>query len=113
MFKISESTMGTFSALAYLIDWGWLRLGPPYIYINIDPVIFRLGVFALHWYGLMYAVAIIMGLQIVRGYTTRKGITQNMIYRIVWWCIFAGLIGGRLYFVVQQPNFVSYYLAQP
>ena len=43
----------------------------------------------------------------------RKGITQAMIYRVVWWCIIAGLIGGRLYFVVQQPNFVSYYLAQP
>src|SRR6266849_2042990 len=29
------------------------------------------------------------------------------------WYVVAGLIGGRLYFVVQQPNLVSYYLAQP
>jgi len=36
-----------------------------------------------------------------------------MVYRVLWWCILAGLIGGRLYFVVQQPNLVSYYLAQP
>src|SRR5438270_337964 len=105
--------MSTIPILAYLIDWGWLRIGPPYIYININPVIFQIGPIQLHWYGLMYALAIIIGLQVIRGYTTRKGITQNMVYRVLWWCILAGLIGGRLYFVVQQPNLVSYYLAQP
>src|SRR5437764_14791071 len=61
----------------------------------------------------MYAVAIIMALWIVRGYVTSKCITQDMVYRILWWCIIAGLIGGRLYFVVQQPDFVSHYLEQP
>jgi phosphatidylglycerol---prolipoprotein diacylglyceryl transferase len=105
--------MVTFPTLAYLLDWGWLRIGPPYVYINIDPVIFRIGPVALRWYGLMYAVAIIVALRIIKGYTTRKGITQATVYRLVWWCILAGLLGGRLYFVVQQPNFVSYYLTHP
>ena len=106
--------MGAIPTLTtYLIDWGWLRIGLPYIYINIDPVIFSIGPFALRWYGLMYVVAIILGLLIVRGYATRKGITSAMIYRIIWWCIPAGLLGGRLYFVIQQPDLVSYYLAQP
>lgn len=91
----------------------WLHIGPPYIYVNIDPVIVTIGPFALRWYGLMYAIAILMGLWAIRGYVARKGITQNMVYRIVWWCVVAGLIGGRLYFVVQQDNFVSYYLAHP
>ncbi len=106
--------MGFILALSsYVIDWGWLRIGPPYIYINIDPAIVRIGPFVLSWYGLMYAVAIILGLRIVRGYTTRKGITQAAVYRILWWCILAGIIGGRLYFVIQQPDLFSYYLAQP
>ena len=105
--------MSTIPILAYLIDWGWLRISPPYIYINIDPIIFHIGPISLHWYGLMYALAIIIGLQVIRGYTTRKGITQAMVYRITWWCVILGLIGGRLYFVVQQPDFVSHYLAQP
>ncbi len=106
--------MGAIPTLTtYLIDWGWLRIGPPYIYINIDPVIFSIGPFALRWYGLMYVVAIILGLLIVRGYATRKGITSAMIYRIIWWCIPAGLLGGRLYFVIQQPDLVSHYLVQP
>jgi len=105
--------MGTLPTLAYLIDWGWLRFGPPYISINIDPVIVHLGPLALRWYGLMYVVGIVMGLLAIGGYTARKGIHPDVVYRILWWCLAAGLIGGRLYFVIQQPNFVSYYLAQP
>jgi phosphatidylglycerol---prolipoprotein diacylglyceryl transferase len=105
--------MGIIPTLAYAIDWGWLRIGPPYIYINIDPVIVHIGPLALRWYGLMYVVAIIMGLLVIRGYTARKGMSQDIVYRVLWWCIVAGLIGGRLYFVIQQPNFVSYYLANP
>lgn len=105
--------MGMIPFLAYLIDWGWLRIGPPYIYINIDPVFIHIGPLALRWYGLMYAVAILVGIQVAMGYANRKGITTGMVYRIVWWCILAGLIGGRLYFVVQQPNFFSYYLPHP
>ncbi len=105
--------MGSISLFATVIDWGWLRIGPPYIYINIDPVIVQLGPFALHWYGLMYVVAILMGLFVAQRNAVRKGISRAIIDRALWWCIAAGLIGGRLYFVVQQPNFVSYYLVQP
>ncbi len=100
-------------SLADVINWGWLRIGPPYIYVNIDPIIAHLGPLALRWYGLMYVVGIIIALWVIRGYTRRKGINQEMVYRILWWCIAAGLIGGRLYFVIQQPNLVSYYLANP
>ena len=84
-----------------------------YIYINIDPVLLRIGPLALRWYGLMYVVGIVVGLWVMRGYATRKGITQDIVYRVLFWCIAAGLIGGRLYFVIQQPNLVSYYLANP
>jgi phosphatidylglycerol:prolipoprotein diacylglycerol transferase len=105
--------MDIIPTLAYVIDLGWFRIGPPYVYLNIDPVIVHLGPLALRWYGLMYVVAIIVGLRIVIGYAARKGINQDLVYRVLWWCIAAGLIGGRLYFVIQQPNFVSYYLANP
>jgi phosphatidylglycerol---prolipoprotein diacylglyceryl transferase len=105
--------MGRIPTLAFLNYGGWLHIGPPYIYINIDPVFLRLGPLHMTWYGLMYVVAIIVGLWVIRGYTARMGISNDVKYRVLWWCIVAGLIGGRLYFVIQQPNFVSYYLANP
>lgn len=98
--------------LAALINWGWLSIDP-YIHINIDPVIVNIGPLALRWYGLMYVVGIVMGLWFIRKYTERKGITQEQVYRVLWWCVVAGLVGGRLYFVVQQPDLVSHYLLQP
>ncbi|HVB60662.1 MAG TPA: prolipoprotein diacylglyceryl transferase [Ktedonobacteraceae bacterium] len=105
--------MGMIPVLAYLINWGWLKIGPPYIYININPIIGQVGPIALRWYGLMYAVAIIVGLWAIGGYVERKGITEARVFRIVWWCIIAGLIGGRLYFVIQQPNLYQDYILQP
>jgi phosphatidylglycerol---prolipoprotein diacylglyceryl transferase len=98
--------------LAFMINWGWLQIGP-YIHINIDPVLLRLGPLALHWYGLMYVVAIVMGLWLIRGYTARQGITEEQVYRMLWWCVVAGLLGGRLYFVIQQPDLVSDYQLKP
>ena len=105
--------MGILPLLAYLIDWGWLRIGPPYIYINIDPVLLHLGSLKLSWYGLMYVVGIVIALRVILGYTTRKGMNQDKVYRILWWCGAAGLIGGRLYFVIQQPDLVKDYQLKP
>ena len=105
--------MSVFPLFAFLVDWGWLRIGPPYVYINIDPILAQLGPLQLHWYGLMYVVGILMGLWAIRGYSARKGIDQNLVYRLLWWCVAAGLIGGRLYFVIQQPDLWSHYILQP
>lgn len=73
------------------------------IVININPVIFSVGPLAVHWYGLMYAVGIVVGLLIAWPYARYKGITWQQIEKIVLWAVPAGLIGGRLYFVLQQP----------
>ena len=99
-------------SLASLVNWGWLQIGP-YVHLNINPILLQLGPLALRWYGLMYVVGIVMGLWGIRGYTARKGISQDQIYRVLWWCLVAGLVGGRLYFVIQQPDLVSGYLQQP
>jgi len=32
---------------------------------------------------------------------------------MLWWCLVAGLVGGRLYFVIQQPDMVQDYLLKP
>ncbi len=100
-------------AVADLINWGWLRIGPPYIYIDINPVIFQMGPLAVRWYGLMYVVGILVGLQVTARYTTRKGISEEALYRTLWWSIVAGLLGGRLYFVIQQHDLVQNYLQKP
>lgn len=75
-------------SLAYLVDWGWLRIGPPYISLNINPVLIQLGPLALRWYGLMYVAGIFIGLLTIQRYTERKGINQDQIPG--WSCVFPG-----------------------
>jgi phosphatidylglycerol---prolipoprotein diacylglyceryl transferase len=96
----SSLSLGGFPALGYIV-------------INIDPVLLRLGPLAIHWYGLMYVVAILMGLWAVRRWSFQMGIHEDQIWSIFLWTAVAGLIGGRLYYVVQQPDLWQHFILQP
>lgn len=81
------------------------------IAININPVAFHIGPLAVRWYGLMYVVGIAAGLLVAWPYAMSKGLSQAQLKKVVYWAIPAGLIGARLYYVVQQP--LAPYLSQP
>ena len=72
------------------------------ITIDIDPVL-HLGGLAIHWYGVMYAVAFATAYQFgAMPYMRARGIPREMSERIVMWVIVFGLLGARLYYVVQN-----------
>jgi phosphatidylglycerol:prolipoprotein diacylglycerol transferase len=73
-----------------------------YITINIDPVLIKLGPFSLRWYGLMYVLGIAVGLAIVLPYARRRGVSSDQVWNIFWGVAIAALIGGRLYYVLQN-----------
>lgn len=79
--------------------------------IDISPVLFHVGPFAIHWYGLMYIVGIMVGLRVTLPYLERFGISQEQSYRIFWPTLVACLIGGRLYYVVQSD--LGWFLRHP
>jgi phosphatidylglycerol:prolipoprotein diacylglycerol transferase len=81
------------------------------ITVNIDPVAFSIGPFSVRWYGLMYVVGITVGLLFAWPYARSKGFTQSQLEKVVLWTIPAGLVGARLYYVIQQP--LGPYLAEP
>jgi phosphatidylglycerol:prolipoprotein diacylglycerol transferase len=81
------------------------------ITINIDPTAFQIGPFAVHWYGLMYVIGITVGLIGIWPYGKFKGLTEEQMWTAAWVAIPAGLIGARLYYVVQQP--LGPYLSEP
>ena len=81
------------------------------ITINMDPVIFSMGSISVRWYGLMYVVGITIGLLVAWPYAKWKGFTQNQLEKVVLWAVPAGLVGARLYYIVQQP--LGPYLADP
>lgn len=81
------------------------------IIININPILVQLGPLAIRWYGLMYVVGIIVGVRAALPYVEARGITEDQVWNVIGPSIVAGLVGGRLYYVVQQP--LGPFIAQP
>jgi phosphatidylglycerol---prolipoprotein diacylglyceryl transferase len=83
-----------------------------YIVINLDPAL-HIGPFSIHLYGLGYVLGISIALWAILRYADALGIPRDHVWRIFLWAAVAGLIGGRLYFVIQQPDLVNTYLKNP
>ena len=84
-----------------------------FITINVDPVL-NLGPLPIHWYGVMYAVAFLAAYQFgVLPYAKRRGLPKAVAEKITVWTIIFGLLGGRLYYVVQQPDLWNNYVLHP
>ena len=84
-----------------------------FITINVDPVL-NLGPLPIHWYGVMYALAFLAAYQFgVLPYAKRRGIPKPVAEKICVWTIIFGLLGGRLYYVVQQPDLWQNYILHP
>jgi phosphatidylglycerol:prolipoprotein diacylglycerol transferase len=78
------------------------------IRIDIDPVV-HLGPLSVHWYGVMYAIAFFVAFTFgVLPHVVPRGLDRNVAERLLVWTIVFGLLGARLYYVVQQPNLGDY-----
>lgn len=84
-----------------------------YIILNIDPILIRIGALAVHWYGIAYVVALAVGLWVISRWARTLGLHEDQIWGLFIWAAIGGLIGGRLYFVIQQPDLVQNYLMKP
>jgi phosphatidylglycerol---prolipoprotein diacylglyceryl transferase len=75
-----------------------------FAYPNIDPVAFRLGPIAVHWYGLSYLVGfIVVGLWMARPRGSKRlGLTVEDVQDLLVSGLVGILIGGRLFFVLAD-----------
>ena len=71
----------------------------------IDPIIFtiKIGGFAwpVRWYGVIVMVGIIVGSLMVERALKRRGENSELIWDALVWILFPGIIGARLWFVVN------------
>ncbi len=88
------------------------------MYPPVDPVLFRFGFLALHWYGLIMTLAILSATLVASRYVSRHGGDGNIIWDMLLWVLIPAIIGARLYYVFIQsprsgPNGIGTYLANP
>jgi phosphatidylglycerol:prolipoprotein diacylglycerol transferase len=81
------------------------------IKIGIDPVLVSIGGLKIHWYGIMIALGLYAGIQVALRDAARRGINRDQLMNLALLAAVLGIIGGRLYYVVQ--NNPSFYLHHP
>ena len=89
-----------------------------FTYPNIDPVAFRLGPLAVHWYGLSYLFGFIcVGLWMARPEGRRRlGLTVDGVQDFLVYALAGVIVGGRTFFVIADivtKHDAAMYLAHP
>ncbi|MGL4860315.1 MAG: prolipoprotein diacylglyceryl transferase family protein, partial [Enterobacteriaceae bacterium] len=69
---------------------------------DFDPVIFKIGVISLHWYGLMYLVGFVFALWLAKRRTSRPEVPWNkdQVETLLYAGFVGVFLGGRLGYVL-------------
>ena len=66
------------------------------------PLVFQLGPFALRWYGLLIAVAVLLGLSLATRLGRARGIEPSLIADLLPLMVLGAVIGARIYYVALE-----------
>ncbi len=81
------------------------------MYPDIDPVAIRIGPIALHWYGLMYALAFLLGWWLLYRRRHQLGLEPATVGDLAFACLLGVVLGGRLGYVLFYKPF--FFLSHP
>jgi len=76
----------------------------------VHPVLLRIGPVTIHSYGLLLAVAVLLGLWLARRRAAASGLDPDRVWNLGIYMVLAGLVGAKLWLV--GANW-SYYLENP
>jgi prolipoprotein diacylglyceryl transferase len=65
---------------------------------------FHVGPLFFHAYGIAYVFAVIAAIMVSRWGWRRMGGDPDLCYEVAMWAFPAGLIGGRIYFLITTPS---------
>ncbi|MEW5705910.1 MAG: prolipoprotein diacylglyceryl transferase [Actinomycetota bacterium] len=68
------------------------------------PILFKIGSFSIHTYGVAIAVAFLAGILLIRREAKRKEMNPDMAYDIVLFALIGGIIGARVAYVLDNWN---------
>lgn len=68
------------------------------------PIAFRLGPFAVHWYGIIIVTAVLVAAYVASLEARRRGQDPDHVWNALLLCLVLGIIGARLYHVFSSPR---------
>ncbi len=73
---------------------------------NVDPEIFRLGGFAVRWYGLLFVAGFVLGWFIFRWFFRREGVKEDLLDSLLITLLVGTIVGARLgHCLFYQPDY--------
>lgn len=85
------------------------------IYSHFNPIAFNLGPVAVHWYGLMYALALISAIFVAKWFIKhdKLPISNELFDSYIWWAEIGVILGARLGYILFYDTHTMYYLTHP
>ena len=72
------------------------------LFTSPGPLLFQLGPFSLRWYGLLIAVAVLLGLLLATRLGRQRGIDPGLIADLLPILVLAAVVGARIYYVTFE-----------
>jgi len=85
------------------------------IYREFNPVAFDFGFISIHWYGIMYVLALLTALWFAKWIIKRDNIdvSEELLDRYFIWIEFGIILGARIWYILFYDPNTSYYLSRP
>lgn len=85
------------------------------VYSNFDPVAFNISSISVHWYGIMYALALISAIFIAKWFIKKDklAISNDLFDSYIWWAEIGVILGARLGYILFYDTNTIYYLTNP
>ena len=85
------------------------------IYANFNPVAFSIGSISVHWYGIMYATALLSAIFVAKAMIKKDNINvkEEVFDSYIWWVEIGVILGARIGYVLFYDSNASYYLLKP
>lgn len=85
------------------------------IYSNFNPVAFNLGSIAVHWYGIMYALALLSAIFVAKWLIKydKIPISNELFDSYIWWAEIGVILGARIGYILFYDTNTMYYLTHP
>jgi phosphatidylglycerol:prolipoprotein diacylglycerol transferase len=85
------------------------------IYSKFDPIAFQIGSVSVHWYGIMYALALVTGIAIAHWLVKKDKlpISSDQLDSYIWWVEIGVILGARLGYIIFYDPHTSYFLTHP
>ena len=83
-----------------------------FITIDIDPILFHLGPLAVRWYGVIMAIAVLVGTWVFSRQLPKHGIAADHALGVLILAVPLGIVGARLFHILDDFSFYWHHPGQ-